>query len=287
MDYTRYKISWKWNRGPHLEKRLSKKEGKSLLKEGGLFVRNTFDFDCGGPTAYWHIIKDSFKGIEEVPSKYRGRLRKSLELYDFQIVSKEFAIKNCYKTHKAAAENYRVKAVVPTFEQFSDHINSLDDSYEIWACIHKDGQVAGFALNHIIDDMCDYESMKYHPDYLKPVSPSYGLIYTMNEYYLESRKLKYVDDGARSITEHSDIQQFLIDKFRFRKAYCHVQLFYKWWFKLAVLLLFPFRNYIWILPIKAVLNMEDIARHSKPVGGVKICRTNCSCLIKHWKRLKR
>ncbi len=266
IGYTRYKISWKWNRGPHQEPRLSQKEGESLLKEGGLFVRNTFDFDCGEPTAYWHVIKDSFKGIEEVPSKYRGRLRKSLESYDFQIVSKEFAVKNCYETHKAAAEHYRVKAVVPTLEQFTNHINSLDDAYDIWVCMHKDGRVAGFAINHVIDGMCDYESMKYHPDYLKPVSPSYGLIYTMNEYYLESLKLKYVDDGARSITEHSDIQQFLIDKFRFRKAFCHVQMFYKWWFKLAVLLLYPFRKFIKILPIKAVLNMEDIARHSKPVG---------------------
>ena len=35
----------------------------------------------------------------------------------------------------------------------------------------------------------------------------------MNRYYLEELKLKYVNDGARSITEHSNIQPFLIDTF--------------------------------------------------------------------------
>ncbi|MGM9704630.1 MAG: hypothetical protein ACI3YB_01395 [Prevotella sp.] len=50
----------------------------------------------------------------------------------------------------------------------------------------------------------------------------------MNRHYLENRKLKFVSDGARSITNHSNIQPFLIDKFKFRKAYCNIRLTYKW-----------------------------------------------------------
>ena len=261
--YKRYKISWKWIKGPHLEKKLSKEDGISLLSKGGLFVRNTYDFDCNEETEFWHIIKDTFNGMNDVPSKYRGKMRRSLEKYSFKIVSKEYAINNCYEVHKAAAEHYRVKTVVPTKEQFMEHINSLDSNYDIWVCVDKaSSRVAGFAINHIIDDMCDYESMKYHPDFLKPDSPSYGLIYSMNEYYLQERSLKYVDDGARSITEHSEIQVFLISKFRFRKAYCHVQMFYKWWLKTLIVLLYPFRKLIRNKSVKAILNMESIARCS-------------------------
>ncbi len=262
--YKRYKISWKWVRGPHLERKLTKEEGDSLLTKGALFVRNTFDFDCDEETEYWHIIKDTFNGIKEVPSKHRSRLKKSIEQYEFKIVSKEYALQNCYETHKAAAEHYRIKAQVPTKEQFASHITSLDDSYDIWVCINNEtGRIAGYAINHIIDNMCDYESMKYHPDFLKPVSPSYGLIFKMNEYYLLERGLKYVDDGARSITEHSEIQSFLIAKFNFRKAYCHVQMFYKWWFGMIVFILFPFRKFISNPSIKAILRMQEIAKNSQ------------------------
>ena len=44
----------------------------------------------------------------------------------------------------------------------------------------------------------------------------------MNQYYLEEKKLKYVCDGSRTITEHSNIQEFLMHNFKFRKAYCRL-----------------------------------------------------------------
>ena len=56
--------------------------------------------------------------------------------------------------------------------------------------------------------------MKADPAYLRNSTyPYYGLIYEMNRYYLQELCLKYVSDGARSITEHSGIQPFLIEKF--------------------------------------------------------------------------
>lgn len=51
--------------------------------------------------------------------------------------------------------------------------------------------------------------MKAIPKYQK-LYVYYDLIYEMNRYYLEKRKVKYVNDGARSITNHSNIQLFLI-----------------------------------------------------------------------------
>ena len=71
-----------------------------------------------------------------------------------------------------------------------------------------------------------YRTMKAIPKYQK-LYAYYDLIYEMNRYYLEKRKVKYVNDGARSITNHSNIQLFLIDKFKFRKAYCRLEITYK------------------------------------------------------------
>ena len=39
--------------------------------------------------------------------------------------------------------------------------------------------------------------------------PYFGLLFEMNKYYLGELKYKYVSDGWRSITAHSNIQPFL------------------------------------------------------------------------------
>ena len=83
----------------------------------------------------------------------------------------------------------------------------------------------------------------------------------MNRYYLEELGMKYVSDGARSITEHSNIQSFLVDKFHFRKAYCRLQVEYRWWVGVFVNLLFPFRKLIPVPKVKAILNMEAMRRN--------------------------
>jgi len=88
----------------------------------------------------------------------------------------------------------------------------------------------------------------------------YGLIFEMNRYYLQERGLKYVLDGARSMTEHSNIQPMLEEKFKFRKAYCDLQLFYKPLIGMAVKVLFPFRRLIKHPKVVAILRQEAWAR---------------------------
>ena len=45
-------------------------------------------------------------------------------------------------------------------------------------------------------------------------------------YYLKERKLSYVNEGTRSILHATNVQSFLIEKFRFRKAYCKLHIQY-------------------------------------------------------------
>lgn len=83
----------------------------------------------------------------------------------------------------------------------------------------------------------------------------------MNRYYLEEKGLKFVNDGARSITNHSNVQPFLIDAFNFRKAYCRLNIKYKWWFGIIVKTLYPFRIFTKTPKVQAILNMEAMARN--------------------------
>lgn len=253
--YRYYKGAWIFARDPHLEYRLSDKEVSEMLNKGGLMVRNVYDFDCKEETSFWYVIKDSFGGMEELSSKMRNQVKKCFKTMRVERISSEYLMANGYEVYVEASDSYRVKAVAPTKEEFENRIRSSVEN-EYWGVIDiETNKLVAFCMNAVTDESCEYRTMKAIPKYQK-LYAYYGLIYEMNRYYLEERKVKYVNDGARSITNHSNIQPFLIDKFKFRKAYCHLSIKYKWWLKLMVKSLYPFHKSISIRQVKALLDME-------------------------------
>ena len=131
---------------------------------------------------------------------------------------------------------------------------------EFWGCFDKEtNQLVAFSMNAVSAESCEYRTMKAIPKYQK-LYAYYGLIYEMNRYYLEEMSLKYVNDGSRSITNHSNMQPFLIDKFNFKKAYCHIHIEYKKWFGLFIKLVYPIRRFIKLKQIDALMQMEAIQR---------------------------
>lgn len=257
--YRLYKGAWIYAQNPHEELKLSDKDVELLLKKKGLMVRNVYDFDCGFETSFWYVIKDHFGGMEELSSKMRNQVKKCFKTMRVEKISSECLLNHGYDVYIAAVESYKVKAVVPTQSDFVSRIkNSVENEY--WACfdIETDKMVA-FSMNAVSRESCEYCTMKAIPKYQK-LYAYYGLIYEMDRYYLEEKGLKYVNDGSRSITNHSNIQPFLIDKFNFRKAYCHLDIKYKWWLNFAVRCLYPFRKIIPFRQIRSLLNMEAMSR---------------------------
>lgn len=257
--YRYYKSAWIFAYDPHLEYKLTDKEVASLLNKCGMMVRNVYDFDCKEETSFWYVIKDSFGGMEELSSKMRNQVKKCFKTMRVEKISADYLINNGYEVFVAAAENYRVKAIAPTKNEFETRIkNGVENEY--WGVIDNEtDKLVAFSMNAVTNESCEYRTMKAIPKYQK-LYAYYGLIYEMNRYYLEERKVKYVNDGARSITNHSNIQPFLIDKFNFRKAYCHLSIKYKWWMGMAVCMLYPFRKLIPLRKVKALLDMEAMAR---------------------------
>lgn len=226
---------------------------------GGIFIRNVYDFDTNYETSFWYVIKDSFGGMEELSSKMRNQVKKCFKTMRVERVSAEFLIAYGYDVYVAATDNYRIKASAPTKEEFETRIKYGTEN-EYWGAIDNDtGKLVAFSMNAVTNEACEYRTMKAIPKYQK-LYAYYGLIYEMNRYYLEERNVKYVNDGARSITNHSNIQPFLIDKFRFRKAYCNMTIYYKSWLRILVSILYPFRRLIPIHQVKSLLYMEAMAR---------------------------
>ncbi len=258
-NFVKYKGVWIYKNIPHKADEIDERSARKILKSGGFFLRNIYNFDKTKNRSYWYVIKDSYGGLEELPSKVRNQVRRSLNTYDFKRVSKTEMQEKGFTLFNKSRERFNDKSLFVTQEAWNDSLNK--DKLDFWLGYSKmENTPAVFAINAVYDDYCDYNTMGISPDVPNNTYPIYGLLFEMNRYYLEERRLKYVLDGARSITEHSNIQPFLEDKFNFRKAYCDLQLFYKPWLGFAIRFAFPFRKLIKNRKVAALLRQEAWAR---------------------------
>ena len=248
------------------EELLSSEEANALLKERGLMVRNTYDFDTKEETSFWFIVKDHLENISELPFSARRNIRRALRFYNIRKINVNEFFEKALPIINSAQKSYKVKSKVTSKKEFDKEIEQYkkDDNKEFWIVERRsDNEAVAIAINTIKEDSCEYDTMRCKAEALKDRTyPYYGLIYIMNNHYLGERKLRYVNDGSRTVTEHSSIQDFLIHNFKFRKAYCKLKIHYKCWLSVVIKLLFPFRNIIPIRNIKGILKMEEYSRQS-------------------------
>jgi hypothetical protein len=264
MNYILYKKGLIFDGAPHLEKQLNKNEMKDLLRKTKAYlVRNLYNFDCRHETSFWYIIKDNFGGLEELGSKTRQQIRRAQKLLDIKMVDKQLIIEQGYEVYLNSYKKYRDIISQPVSKDlFIKNLQHSLSGEQFWGCFdRKNSKLIAYFHNAIQDNMCHYYSMKAIPEYLTGYYPYHGLIYSMNEYYLKILGLKYVSNGERSITEHSNIQNFLMEKFRYRKAYCMLSIRYVWWLNILIIMLFPLRKFIKNLKIRALLHQEEMARN--------------------------
>jgi hypothetical protein len=263
-------IKWYYYQGallprvpPHYEVNLTKKEQKELLKlSKALFLRytNEWDRDDG---EFWYVIKDKKEGLETYKSKIRNQIKKGLKNCIVKKVDREVIAQIGYEVYLEAFKNYTTFHKATSKENFQNSILKSND--EFWAVYTKDNKLIAYANNFIEKNVCHYNSMKFYPKYLY-LYPSYALIYTMNEYYLNKKNSLYVNDGARSIAHNTQIQDFLIKKFLFRRAYCKMNIAYRFDIEIFIKLLYPFKNFFkrynsyLFQKIYVLLKQEEIRR---------------------------
>lgn len=260
-DFYLYRKAWRYDGAPHEEPQLNKEQWKALLKQGGLMVRNTYHFDCQQQTDFWNLIKDHFGGLGELSGNTRRSVQKSLEKLEFRRIDFALVQASGYPILKATFEDYAVVDRPMNRQVFDDYLKHCQSKdYEYWGIFdRKTQQFIGFCANRLWPEAMEIGVIGILPEYKhNGTFPYYGLFHSMNQYYLEEKNFKYITDGSRSITHHSNIQEFLIKKFNFRKSYCELKVYYKWWMRAAVKVLYPFRKIIPIPQVKAILNMESM-----------------------------
>jgi hypothetical protein len=227
---------------PHHPISLNSKEQKILLKlTKSYFLRWTTHFDTPTETPFWYIIKDSNPSLEELSANTRSKVRRGLKNCSVTRTDKKIIIHEGYEVYIRAFNRYATFQQPLSKSEFQNNITSLGNNWEFWSVRNSDNALIAYSQNHLQENTCNYSTIKFDPYFLS-LYPAYALFFTMNMYYLDTLKLDYVHDGARSIVHRSNIHDFLCNKFNFRKAYCRLHLSYRWDIALLIRLLYPFRN---------------------------------------------
>lgn len=228
---------------PHVEIKLSEKEAREMIKEHkAFFVRWDTDFDLKKEGEWWHIIKDGEEDIDSYNSKMRSQIRRGGRHYDVRVCSREVILLKGHQVYCEAYKRYHTFEEEYSKEKFNQAIKELPEDTEFWGAYDKrNNELIAFSENFVSDNACFYLTMWLTPESLKNYS-SYILFHEMNKHYLNDRKMHYVSDGARSISHDTNIHEFLISKFAFRKAYCNLHVIYHPIIGFFVKLLYPFRT---------------------------------------------
>lgn len=255
------------NVSPHFVINPSESEIKKMLKfQSAFFARWTTEFDRKEETEFWYVINDMHLEINDYSVNTRSKIRRGLKKLDVKRITKTKVLEKGYKVYESSFKKYRSFSKPLDKSDFINQICNLDGVREFWGIFLKGtDKLVAYSQNKIFDNCCDYDEIRFNPKYLR-LYPSYSLFYIMNSYYLNEKRFKYVNDGARSISHNTNIQQFLIDKFKFRKAYCNLHIVYSLMFGVFMKISFVLRKLIGMIKIGAfkqlsvLLNQEKIKR---------------------------
>lgn len=234
---------------------------EAIQKNNAFLARWVSNFDSKNQTNFWYVVNDNPMQISDYSTNTRNQIKKGLANFQVKIIDKSVVKTEGYDIYTSAFLSYNTLVRFKSKELF---IKELDGEWEFWG-IYSKGILIGYSQNMIYDICCDYSTIKIHPDY-KRMYPSYALFFIMNRYYLNEKKLKYISDGARSLVHQSNIQEFLIKKFKFRKAFCNLHVLYHRNIKMLIDALYPFRNIILRInltlfqKIGIILKQEEIVR---------------------------
>lgn len=247
---------------------VSKERARALLAEfpSCLMLRYTKGHEIECPCDAWYaVICEGFTDPDELSRNTRSKITRGLKHCSVERVDASLIAKRGYKVFVSAFARYKnVGKPVPAEKDFKRSVlatKGFDDIVHYWG-VFKDGAMIAYSTVQVYDGIeANYSTIKFDPSFLK-FYPSYAMFHTMNKYYLHDRKSEYVNDGFRNILHQTNIQTFLIDKFKFKKLYTRAVVHYRPYLSFLVSCTYFMRNTLKKLDskLKALYTIEEIRR---------------------------
>lgn len=249
MNYSDWQIYKKGiisKRAPHIPLKVEVDELFKYFKSG-CYVRWYSNFDKAESEKFYFVIKDGDFSMDTISSKTRNMVRRCISECAVQIVDYQQIARGGGEVYLSECRRFDRKGFggnVKSFENWERGIrNAAERGEEFWGVFYRD-EVIAYGVAKSYDEIVDLVTWKCNYEKYKNFYPAYGLVYKMTEYYLQKNGVKYLNDGNRSFSEHSHVQDFLVNKFGYRKAFTELNVCFKWWLKLVIILIIPFEKCI-------------------------------------------
>ncbi len=243
---------------------VDKTEAQKLLKKTGALLLRYSSPTVVEKTGWWYIVSDSYD-FNQLSSKMRNQIKKGERLCSVKKISPEWLAANGYDCYKAAFNRY--KNITPTTKQnFQKVILATNNGpFEYWGVFYEE-KLVGYSQCIIEDKNVAINILKYDPEFLK-YYPSYALFNQKLNHYINERHLS-ISNGTRSISHDTNMQDFLIGKFGFKKLYCQLNVVYKPLMHIIIQAIYPLRNILKKMPesnfankLQSLTFQEEIARN--------------------------
>lgn len=243
-----------------------KKEGKRAW-----LAMWTTDFDCGRETQWWHVVKKAPYQIETLSKSSQKHIRRSKKKCACRIVDPREHKERLWKVFASAWRQYEGGTLSVTEDEFKRGLDDVRDDVDWWGGFDAESQdLIGYTIIRKRKVSIEVETSKYDPNFLK-LGVSAALKHDVLNYYLNERGFSYCSSGSRNINHITNVQEYLIQKFNFEKAYCRLHIAYRPnGVGGAIKIMFLFRKHLQKLDrffifhkINALLKLEEIARSFK------------------------
>ncbi len=232
-----------------------------LIRAGNGFVPT--------PEIWYSVLCDRQVTLSDLSSDTRSKVRRGLKHCVVRKVDASFVAQYAWPVYSAAFSRYSNSSLKKTERQFKKEVfltSDFEDIVDYWGVFEKrTGQLIAYTKNYLYQNIeANYWTIRFHPEFLRLYS-SYALFYEMNRHYLGERKFVYVNDGFRSLLHETNIQDYLINKFLFRKQAIGLSLYYQPCFGLGMKLSYPVRKLIrrTYAPLDALYTLEEINRQTQ------------------------
>lgn len=239
---------------------------KNVHNKLPLFIRWTTEFDCGYETNWWYVICTKPFSLKILSKDARKSVRKALKYCLIKQIEPKKYIEDLWRVYQEAIIRYTNLDNKISEQSFRQNCMNADSNIEYWAGFEKEtGRMIGYMTCAVYDEYVNLQTSKYSTEFLK-LRVSDALNFVVIDFYLNYLEKSYIVNGERSINHETNVQKYYFEHFNFRKAYCHLNLKYRWFVAGAVNIFYPFRSIIKTRnrgifhQINSVLRMEEIRR---------------------------
>lgn len=225
------------------------------------------NFDCEEETSFWYIIKSDSYDITQLSKSARKHIRQALkkcyvrECQDNEAEDLYLCYKLAYERYENA-DNFRsIESIKKEFLNRKENNMFYYGAYEL-----ETDQLIGFFACTQYKNYLEINMSKFNPQYMS-LRPSDALHDYVLGLWLNKPEIKYVSSGSRCINHETNVQEYKINTFGFRKAYCRLHIKYRPSVYIVVKILYYFRHILrqvdgnkFIHKINTVLRMEELTR---------------------------